>query len=198
MSLKAEAMSLKAEAVSLRADVMALRVDTGYQSSTDRVLEKSSRLLSPVKKALTIVGTLIAIGMVIQLMFMLMVNRQAGQFVGEATRADEKTMLLEYYQRTGVSVGSKAEMELLEEQNRREEKEQRSIQEQERAKQEQERKLQEFERESRREGESVSQRLRIDEERIRNQQEEEKRMKVEEENQRIENEKEKWRRVLHY
>jgi curved DNA-binding protein CbpA len=198
MSLKAEAMSLKAEAVSLRADVMALRVDTGYQSPTDSVLEKSSRLLSPVKKALTIVGTLIAIGMVIQLMFMLMVNRQAGQVVGEATIADERVMLQDYYQRTGVRVSSKVEMDLLEAANRSEEKAQRAIQEQDRAKQEQERKLQEFEKESRREGEMVSQRLRVDEERIRNQQEEEKRRKEDEENQRIEKEKEKWRRVLNY
>jgi curved DNA-binding protein CbpA len=205
MSLKAEAMSLKAEAVSLRAEVMALKVDTGYQSPAETVLEKSSRLLSPVKKALTIVGSLIAIGMVIQLMFMLMVNRQAGQVVGEATKADEKVMLQDYYQRTGVRVGSKAEMDLLEAANRREEIEQRAIQEQERAKQEQERKYQEFVRESRQQGERVSENLRIaeekaryEEEQNRRQLEEEKRRKEEAENQRIEREKEKWRSVLHY
>jgi hypothetical protein len=203
MSLKAEAMSLKAEAVSLRADVMALKVETGYQMHAEGVLEKSARLLSPVKRALTIVGTLIAIGMVVQLMFMLLVNRQAGQVVGEATKAEEKVMLQEYYQQTGVRVNSKAEMDLLEAANRREEQEQRAIKEQERAKQEQERKYQQFVDESRREGERISANLRQEEERARyveeqnrRQQEAEQRRKEEEENDRIEREKERWRNVL--
>jgi hypothetical protein len=203
MSLKAEAMSLKAEAVSLRADVLSLKVDSGYQSPADSVLEKSARVLSPIKKAFTIVGTLIAIGMVVQLLFLLLVNRQAGQVVGEAAKAEEKVMLQEYYQRTGVRVGSKAEMDLLEAANRRQEQEQRALNEQERAKQEQERKYQQFVDESRREGERISENLRrdeerarIEEERNRRQIEEEKRRQEEEENLRIEREKDRWRRVI--
>ena len=203
MSLKAEAMSLKAEAVSLRADVMALKVESGYPTSTDSVLEKSSRMLSPVKKALTIVGSLVAMGMVVQVLFMLLVNRQAGQVVGEATKADEKVMLQDYYQRTGVRVGSKAEMDLMEAASRREEQEERAMKEQERAKQDQERKYQQFVDESRREGERVSENLhraeeqaRYEEERKARQLEEDQRRKEEEEYLRIEREKERWRRAL--
>ena len=204
MSLKAEAVSLKAEAVSLRADVLAFKVDHGgYQSPTERVLEKSSRMLSPVKKAFTIVGTLIAIGLVIQLLFMLMVNRQAATAVGDASKAQEKLMLQDYYQRTGIRVASKAEMDLLEAEDHKKEQEQRAMQEEERAKQEQERKYQKFVEDSRREGERVSQNLQIAEERAREEEElkkqraeEEQRRKDELEAERIEREKERWRETL--
>lgn len=205
MSLKAEAMSLKAEAVSLRADVMALKVESNYPvpTVTESVLEKSSRMLSPVKKALTVVGTLVAIGMVVQVMFMLLVNRQATQVVGGNAKAEEKVMLQDYYQQTGIRVGSKAEMDLLEAANRRNEQEERANKEQERAKQEQERKYQQFVEESRREGERVSVNLRRDEERARYDEErktreaqEEQRRKEEAEYQRIEREKDSWRRTI--
>jgi curved DNA-binding protein CbpA len=202
-SLKAEAMSLKAEAVSLRADVMALKVEANYPAPAESVLEKSSSMLSPFKKAFAIVGTLVAIGMVIQLIFMLMVNRSAVQVVGGNAKAEEKVMLQDYYQQTGVRVGSKAEMDLLEAANRRDEKAERESKEQERAKQEEVRKYERFVEESRREGERVSENLRIAEERARYEeerslriQEEEKRRKEDEEYQRIEREKDRWRRTL--
>ena len=205
MSLKAEAMSLKAEAVALRADVMALKVGSSYPvpTVTESVLEKSSRMLSPVKKALMIVGTLVAIGMVVQVMFMLMVNRQAVQVVGGSAKAEEKAMLQDYYQQTGIRVNSKAEMDLLEAANRRKEQEERASREQERAQQEQERKYERFVEESRREGERVSEDLRRAEQQAREEEEmkareaqEEQRRKEEEEYQRIEREKERWRRTI--
>jgi hypothetical protein len=180
---------------------MALKVDSGYQSPMETALDKSSSFLSPVKKALTVVGSLIAIGMVVQLLFLLLVNRQAGQVVSETTKADERVMLQDYYQRTGVRVSSKAEMDLLEAASRREELEQREMNEQERLKKDQERKYQQFVDESRREGERISERLRRDEEsaryeeeRVRRKIEEEKRRKEEEEYLRIEREKDRWRR----
>lgn len=196
MSLKAEAMSLKAEAVSLRADVMALKIESAYQAPPSiSVLQKFLKFLAPVKGALTIIGSLVAIGMVIQVLFLLLVNRQAERVVSEPSKADEKVMLQDYYQQTGVRAGSKIEVDLLEAQRRREEKDQRD-------QQEQDRKYQQFVEESRRMGEQVSADLRRAEEQARyaeeqkkRQLEQEKREQEEAERLRIEQEKERWRRL---
>lgn len=203
MLLKSEAMSLKAEAVSLKADAIALKVDSAYRSSAESVLDKVSRWLSPVKKAFAIVATLIGIGIVVQLMFMIFVNRQAATVVAADSKANEKVMLEDYYQRTGVRVATKEEMDSLEADNRREEQRQRLLQEQERVKQKQDYQYQQFVQESRREGDMVSQNLRIaeenarrEEERKTQQAEEAKRMKEEQEAQQIEQQKESWRRTL--
>jgi hypothetical protein len=205
ISLKSEAMSLKADALSLKADVMALKAGTGYSLPPEHVLDKTSRLLSPVKKAFTIVGGLIAIGMVVQVLFLLLMNRHAGQAVGDAAKAEEKVMLQDYYQRTGVRVNSKTEMDLLEAADRREEQKQQALKEQEREQgQEQTRQEdqhQRFVEEARREGEQVSANLRRAEESARYEEEmkrrgqaEEKRRKEEEESLRIEREKDRLER----
>ena len=203
MLLKSEAMSLKAEAVSLKADAIALKVDSAYRSSAESVLDKVSRWLSPVKKAFAIVATLIGIGIVVQVLFMLLINRQAGTIVAADSNANEKVILEDYYQQTGVRVGSKAEMDERIAESHRQEQEQRKIQEQERAQQQQDRQYQQFVEESRREGDMVSQNLRIaeetarrEEERRTQQAEEAKRMKEEQEAERIEQQKESWRRTL--
>ncbi|MDO8991102.1 MAG: hypothetical protein Q7U91_15875, partial [Sideroxyarcus sp.] len=203
MSLRAEAMSLKAEAVSLRADVMALKVDSGYQSPSDGVLDKTLSFLSPFKRVLTVLGSLVAMGLVVQVIFLLLMNRQAAQVVDGNAHSQDKVILQDYYQQTGVRVNSIAEMELMEAANRREEQAQRAEKEQERAKQEQEREYERFVRESRRDGEKISADLRRAEERARDEEErkqrqlmEEARWKEEQESLRIEREKERWRRVL--
>ncbi|WP_179954410.1 J domain-containing protein [Sulfuriferula nivalis] len=205
MSLKTEAISLKAESVSLRADVIALKVERGYSGyqSTESVLEKSSRLLSPVKKAFAIVGSLVAIGLVIQLIFMLMINRQATTLVGNTSKAEEKVMLQDYYQRTGVRVASKAEMDLLEAASHREEQEQNKIREQERAKQQEDRKYQQFVEDGKQEGEIVSQNLQLAEEKARYEEDQKKRQAQEDqrrqdelEAERIQREKDSWQNTL--
>ncbi len=205
MSLKAEAMSLKAEAVSLRADVIALRIDSGYETPSVGVLQKFSRLLAPAKRALTIVGSLIAIGMVVQVLFLLLVNRQAVNVVNDVSKAEEKVMLQDYYQRTGVRVSSRAEMEARELEDaarQREELAKRVQQEQELNKQ---REYENFVEDSRRQGEEVAadlqraeERARYEEEQARleqeRRQEEEERNQKEAERQRVQDELNRWRR----
>jgi flagellar biosynthesis GTPase FlhF len=192
MSLKADAILLKADAVSLRAEALGLQV--GTQAPSARGMERFSGLLSPFKGALTILGTLIAIGMVVQVLFLLFVNRQAGQVVSEQSKADEKVMLQEYYQEHGVRAGSKLEVDMLEEARRRDEKANRE-------RQEQERKYEKFVEDSRREGERVAQDLhraeqqaRYEEERQQRRLVEEKRRQEEEDQLRHEREMARWRR----
>lgn len=206
MSLKAEAMSLKAEAVSLRADVIALRIDGGYEAPSVGVLKKFSRLLTPAKRALTIIGSLVAIGMVVQVLFLLLVNRQAVRVVNDASKAEEKVMLQDYYQRTGVRVRSRAEMEARELEDaarQREELAKRVQQEQELSKQ---REYENFVEASRMQGEKVAadlqraeERARYEEEQARleeeRKQEEEKRNQQETERQRARDELNRWKRA---
>lgn len=202
MSLKAEAMSLKAEAVSLRADVIALQIDTGIETPASGVRKFANALATPAKRALAVVGTLIAIGMVLQMLFLLLANR-------EAAKTEEKLALQEYYQRTGVRVGSRAELEAVEQVNRQEAAEKQRRETARRIQEEQqraaEREYERFVQESQQVGDRVTAELRREEERARYeeekrnrqlawQQEQEKRYKEQAERQRIQDEMNRWRR----
>ncbi len=160
MSFKADAMSLKADAMSLRLTGAPLKIEGGHQSTSKAIFSFITSLRSPLTKVLTIIGSLIAAGMAIQVAFILMVNHQQEHATAEVSKAEEKVMLQEYYQTYGVRPGSKIEADLLEVENRRKENAQRE------AAHEQERKDEEYRRfveESRRIGEAVSDNLRRDE-----------------------------------
>ncbi|MBI5889221.1 MAG: DnaJ domain-containing protein [Nitrosomonadales bacterium] len=196
MSLKAEALALKADAVLLRANALTLRVGEGETPSSpaSKGIKAFAGMLAPLRGALTIIGSLIAIAMVIQVVFMLAVNRKAEEVVNESAKAEEKVMLQDYYQEHGVRAGSRSEAELLDAERRREEEAQR-------AKQEQERKYEQFVEDSRRDGEKIAEELRIaeqqakyEEEQRQRQLEEEKREKEEAERRRVEEEMNRWRR----
>lgn len=88
MSLKADALSLKADAVALRADAMSLKLnpgplsDTVGSSNSDQPYLKTffavfASLATPLKKLLMILGSMAAVGMVFQVIFLLIANRQA-------------------------------------------------------------------------------------------------------------------------
>ncbi|MFA6179710.1 MAG: DnaJ domain-containing protein [Candidatus Methylopumilus sp.] len=159
---------------------------------------------SPLKIILTIIAGLVAMGMVIQIAFMLLAYRHTERMVdgsdtamSAAAQAEEKVRLQEYYQEHGVRAGSKEEADLLDAEERRIAGEQRR---KDYEKQEQDRKYRQFVEESRREGERVSADLRRAEERARYEEErkqqkldEDKRRQEEAERLRIEREQNKWK-----
>lgn len=198
MSLRAEAMSLKADALSLRADALPIKA-AGDHSAT--MFEFFNNLARPVKRILLIFGTLIAIGMVIQVLFLMFADPSVGYGSAEAAKAEEKVIIQEYYQEHGVRPASKIEAELLEVENRRRENEQRAA---DREKQRADEEYRRFVEDSRRSGEQVSAELRHaeaearrDEEQKRMQLEEQKRQEEEAEIERIERERARWRNDLY-
>jgi curved DNA-binding protein CbpA len=194
ISLKAEALSLKADAVSLRADVMTLRVGGEEAQPPERsALKMFADLLSPIRGAFSILSSLVALGLIVFVIFMLTLNQHAERAVTEASKAQEKVILQNYYQEHGVRAASVDEVVLL---NR-----QQSIAAQEeRARQEQQWKVERADSEARQYAEQVSHELRYAEEQTRReeeykrrQQEEEQRNQEEAERRRIENEMNRWR-----
>lgn len=175
VSLKADAMALKADAVMLKADAMSLmltdaplKIEDGNKSHLSVFIAFITSLASPFKKILLFIGSLIATAMVLQVLFMLFVNRQV---VDEASKAEEKLMIQEYYQEHGVRPGSKIEADLLETENRRKENEEREA-EQEKKRQDYE--YQRFVEESRQIGAQAADHLRREEETARYEEEQRK------------------------
>lgn len=214
MALKAEAMSLKAEAMSLKAEAMSLKTtgaafklpavsqvnEDNHESNLTMISSTLSAWLSPFKKIFITLGTLIAMYMVIQVIFLLLFNKQSERVVNAASQADEKVFIQQYYQETGIRVASKAEADLLDKERNLLDKEKRDAESEERAEKDKERKYNQFVEESRRRGEQVSEELRRgeeqaqrEEERKRLRLEEEKRRQEEDEIRRIEREKARWK-----
>lgn len=209
---RAEAMALRAEALALRADAMSLRAD--LSAPLDEEVAPKSRfsrfmasLGAPWQRVVVLVGTLMAIGMVMQMLFVAYSVRKADSSAAAAAKAEEKTIIQEHYQTYGVRPASAAEARRLEQTYRQREAEERrleaEVRKEERERQyaaEQERR---FLSEARAQAEQVSNNLRNDEERLRQEaeinraaREEAERRKLDEERQRVEREKEKWREVL--
>ena len=207
--LRSDAASLRADAASLRADALLLRADALMLKTSNSTVEQNedsifakikssfSSLTSPLKKILLIFGTLMAMWMVLQVVFLLFASRQSNLAAAETSKAEEKIYIQEYYQQTGIRVGSKAEADLIEAEKRRKENDQRSA---ERELKKQEEDSRRFAEESRRIGERVSENLRQDEARAR-QEEERRQDKLEQEKRReemaeinrIEREKARWK-----
>lgn len=182
VSLRAEAISLRAEAMSLRAEAMSLLADTvippksdvGRESDFSKILAKFSL---PIKKVLIFFGTLVALGMVIQVVILLFVNGQSEQASRELSKVEEKIFLQEFYQRTGIRAASRIEADLLEAERRRQENTQHeaySIGERNDAEYER------FVEESRRRGDEITRELRAAEQEARHE-EERKQWQLEEE-----------------
>lgn len=167
LSLKADAISLKADAAALKADAVLLKADT----MALKIIAAPSRAAagahhrSPLKMVLTIIASLMAIGMVIQVVFVVWLSFNKDAAMGAASKAEEKVILQEYYQEHGVRPGSKTEADLLEMENKRKENELNELRKTERETEKQEREYQRFVEESRRVGEQVSGNLRRDQER---------------------------------
>ena len=218
MSLKAEALALRAEAISLRVDALSMKSDIGAFNSQESHQEPgllgSFGLTPSLKRIIMVLGFMLAGWMVLQVMSLLFFNRNAGMSSGAAAKAEEKAIIQEYYQTHGVRAKSRAEVELLEAEERRKENENRTAERDafkaERDKQKAEENARRFEEDARRRADQVSANLQYSENKAREQadreereeaakksrQDEEKRASEQAERNRIEREKERWRQTL--
>lgn len=204
-SLRADAASLRADAILLRADALSRKVAAGpleeaHYSPLSMVKSAFSNLTSSLKRLLLIFGTLAAMGMALQVVFLLFAGRQSESAMSEASKSEEKLYLQEYYQVHGVRPASRIEADLLDAENRRKENDQRKAEREEREKTRLEEETSRFAEESRRSADKISENLRRDEERLRHEEErkqekleQEKRRMEREEIDRIEREKARWR-----
>jgi flagellar biosynthesis GTPase FlhF len=218
MSLKAEALALRAETISLRVDALAMKSDIGAINSLENYQGPGSSgafgLTPSLKKIIMFLGFMLAGWMVLQVMSLLFFNRNAGMSSGAAAKAEEKAIIQEYYQTHGVRAKSRAEVELLEAEDRRKENENRAVERDafkaERDKQKAEDNARRFEEDARQRADQVSANLQYSENKAKEQadreeredaakksrKEEEKRASERAERDRIEREKEKWRETL--
>ncbi|MCX7277348.1 MAG: DnaJ domain-containing protein [Burkholderiales bacterium] len=219
MALRAEAMALRADAMTMRADAMALR--SGATASYPAFRESSSfsahlaasaaqRTSSMPRKLAMVVGTMVAVLAIAQVATMVVNSRRAEMAEAAAAaaaanaQANDKVLLQEYYQTHGVRAANRAELELLQAEDRRKDNEQRQA---DRNKAQAEQNAKRFEDESRRRGEQVSAELRMaelqakeqarrEDERLAWQQKEDQRVKEQIERNRIERQKAEWNSVL--
>jgi curved DNA-binding protein CbpA len=144
-------------------------VEGAHESHLQIIASTISGTSSALKKILRIVIFLIVAGSVIQIVSRVASGRKMDI---EASRAEEKLYIQDYYQKYGVRVGSKAEADLLDTERRRKENEQRT------AELEKKRQADEYDRfveESRKIGDQVSEDLRRSEEKARYEEEQKKR-----------------------
>jgi membrane protein involved in colicin uptake len=161
--------------------------------------EKKSSALRPV---LTLIATLLAVGLVIQMVMSFMAVKSLGGRSGPdlGNALADKAYLQDFYQTYGIRAASRAEAELLLADMRRKEMAERQDQQRERQRLEQERQLRRFEEESHRMGEQAAESVRRVEQRAemlrqqeRRQQEERERAARAAEEARIEQERNRWR-----
>ncbi|MES2187124.1 MAG: DnaJ domain-containing protein [Pseudomonadota bacterium] len=165
LSLKAEAMALRAEAMHMRAEALSMRSgppSTYRDRSLYAVQDASafSGVAPAMRKILMGLGTLFAIAIVSQVLATMFYHRRAHVEAVAAEKASEQVLLQEYYQTHGVRPANKAELDLLEAENRRKENETRTA---EREKTRLDQNARRFEEESRRRGEQASAALRYTE-----------------------------------
>lgn len=211
MSLKAEAIALRAEAISLRVDALSMKSDIGAFNNPGNYQGPGPSgafgLTPSLKKIFLFLGFMLAGWMVIQVMSLLFFNRNSGMGSSAAAKAEEKAIIQEYYQTHGVRVQTRAEVELLEAEERRKEKEIRTA---EYEKQRAEENARRFEEDARHRADQVSANLQYSENKAREQADREEREEAEKkwredeakrqseqaERDRIEREKERWRQTL--
>lgn len=214
LALRAEAVALRAEAIALRADALSAQ---SAQSPHDMFARRDSAsagayghaLAAPplLKRLAMLLGTAVAIWMVVQVAYLLMTHRKAPTQAGVTASAREKVIVQEYEQTHGVRPGSATEAELMEAANRRRDLEVREarLAEREKAKiSEEERR---FEETARRRADQVSAELnrsesmardqaRRDDEQKERQIERQKQAREDAERLRIEREQARWQNIL--
>ena len=213
----AASLALRAEAVALRAESIALRADAlSAQSQHDMFARRGASpgayghaLAAPslLKRLAMLLGTAVAIWMVVQVAYLLITHRKTPTQAGVTASAREKVIVQEYEQTHGVRPGSATEAELMEAANRRRDLEIREarLAEREKAKiSEEERR---FEETARRRADQVSAELsrsenmardqaRRDDEQKERQIERQKQARDDAERLRIDREQAKWQNIL--
>ena len=202
MTLSVE-KSREAYDASLRKDVV--------QAISEKTLkvEVTKQRNSPLRGVLGVIAGVMVIWLGIQVIFMFIAYRSHAVIAVPSDiekEAEEKLRIQQYYQENGVRVGSKAEADLLEAKQIKDDAAQRA---KDIEKREQDRKYQQWLAEGRRVGDEVTRQNLESEESLRREQErelrkkdEEKQQKEEQERMRIEREKLKWSngaaRLPHY
>lgn len=192
LSREADVLSLRAEAVALRAEALATKLSLREEFPRERESIWRSSLM---RFAMLVVAGVIGF-LVIRMILGYSLLNQIVQHKQEATEAEERVIIQEYYQTYGVRPASAAEARLLMAERQREEKEQRE------AEREQQREIEERRRiseESRRIGEQVSRDLRLaeeQEERKRQRLADEKRAQEQAEQEKHRAQQEEWNRIL--
>lgn len=148
---------------------------------------------SSLRKILFFIAVLLAASFVIQLSFSYSANRRLHEVANNAATAEDRVVIQEYYQEHGVRPASRAEADLLREEERRKEAEQRKA---EHAQEKQEREYQRFVDDARRKSEEVSagleraaEQARYEDEQKRRKAEQEERDRQYQERVRLENER---------
>jgi len=210
-AVRAEALLMRADAMALRAEAMGLKADllSGQPPpSADRSAHPFvGQLLTSSRTVLLTLGTLVAIGMVFKVAFMVTRGVQSEQVVNTRSSSEDKVFLQDYYQTWGVRPASRAEAELMDAERRKNEDAKREQRQMDDAKKNAAQAERRFEIESRRRGEQVSAELQYAEERARLAAQQEDRqkeyMRAEAERQRqeaerrhVEAEQAKWQKIL--
>ncbi len=214
LALRAEAVALRAEAIALRADALSAQ---SAQSHLDMFARRDSAsagayghaLAAPplLKRLAMLLGTAVAIWMVVQVAYLLMTHRKAPTQAGVAASAREKVIVQEYEQTHGVRPGSATEAELMEAANRRRDLEAREARLAEREKAKVSEEERRFEETARRRADQVSAELsrsenmardqaRRDDEQKERQIERQKQAREDAERLRIEREQARWQNIL--
>ena len=131
--------------------------DAGRPLHVELALEPAKA--SPIRRLLTIIASVMVIGMVMQIAVMFMSYQRAkAVMVGEdgSSPAADKAYLQDFYQTYGIRAANRAEADLLLADMRRKEQAEREDTQQQRRQEEEERKLRRFEEESRRLGAEVT------------------------------------------
>lgn len=124
LTLKMEAATMKADAATLLAQAAMVNANalSLHYAATPHGLgaQSSSSFFKTFRFGFTVLGAIVAVGLVVMVF-----TGRGGSGPAMDMKAQEKAMLQEYYQMYGVRPNSKAEMDLLDAQRRREESEKR-------------------------------------------------------------------------
>jgi curved DNA-binding protein CbpA len=124
LTMKMQAAVMKADAAALMAQaaiVNANAISMHYAASPQGLgAQASTSFFKTFRFGFTVLGAVVAIGMVV-----MVVSAKRGSGAAMDVRAQEQVMLQEYYQTHGVRPGSKAEMDVMEAQRRKDEAEKR-------------------------------------------------------------------------
>lgn len=183
LPVKANAMSLvgasnasQVAAALENSQKLATAMMQAHQFPVKEVSSTAGMAARSLKTILRVVIGLLVLGFFIRMGQTAVAFRHAGQPTRDELKAEEKLIIQEYYKKHGVRPASRAEAELLEQENRLRENEQRAAKDEERRK---ENEYHRFVEESRREGEYVHEDLVRNEEIARREQAQRQRQEAE-------------------
>jgi hypothetical protein len=200
LMMRADALAMRADALGLKADLLSTRPETLAGADSSKIW---SRVQSSARTLLLTLGSLVALGMVLKVAFLLAAGRQGDEPAGAPGPVSDKVFLQEYYQTYGVRPASRAEAALMDAERQKNEEAKRAQRQAEEDRKSAAQAERNFEEESRRRSQQVSVELQYAEEKARQaraqearERDEEKRRAAESERARIEADRARWQEVL--